>query len=79
MFLSRNKKIMYTPSNLSFTIYKWGLRESKLYSYVFVMWNLFCRYLFISSSPSDASGGLCFVIVAFPSYLLKYFCVSLMR
>ena len=31
MFLSRNKKkIMYTPVNRSFTIYKWGLRGSKL-------------------------------------------------
>ena len=28
---------MYTPVNSSFTIQKWGLRESKLYRYVFVM------------------------------------------
>ena len=26
MFLSRNKKIMYTPVNPSFTVQKWGLR-----------------------------------------------------
>ena len=26
MFLSRNKKIMYTPANPSFTIQKWGFR-----------------------------------------------------
>ena len=37
MFLSRNEKIIYTPVNLNFTIYKWGLRGSKLYRYVFVM------------------------------------------
>ena len=37
MSLSRNKKIMYTPVNPSFSIYKWGLRGSKLYRYVFVM------------------------------------------
>ena len=37
MFLSRNKKQMYTPVNPSFTTYKWGLRGSKLYKYVFVI------------------------------------------
>ena len=37
MLLSRNKKIMYTPVNPIFTIYKWGLRRSKLYKYVFAM------------------------------------------
>ena len=37
MFLNRNKKIMYTPVNSSFTIWKWGLRGSKLYRYVFAM------------------------------------------
>ena len=31
MFLSRNKKIIYTPVNPSFTIWKWGLRGSTLY------------------------------------------------
>ena len=31
------RKIMYTPANPSFTIWKWGLRGSKLYRYVFVM------------------------------------------
>ena len=30
-------KIMYTPVNPSFTIYKWSLRGTKLYRYVFVM------------------------------------------
>ena len=28
MFLSRNKKIIYTPLNPSFTIWRWGLRGS---------------------------------------------------
>ena len=37
MFLSRNKKIIYTPVNPSFTIRKWGLRGSALYRPVFVM------------------------------------------
>ena len=37
MFLSKNKKIMYTPVNPSFIIYKWGLRGSKFYRRVFVM------------------------------------------
>ena len=37
MFLSKIRKIMYTPVNPSFTIQKWGLRGSKLYRHVFVM------------------------------------------
>ena len=37
MFLSRNKKIIYTPVNPSFTIWKWGLRGSTLYRHVFGM------------------------------------------
>ena len=37
MFLAEIRKIMYTPVNPSFTIYKWGLRGSKLYRHVFVM------------------------------------------
>ena len=37
MFLSRNKKNNIIPVNPSFTIYKWGLRVSILYRYVFVM------------------------------------------
>ena len=41
MFLSRNKKIMYTPVNPSFIIQKWGLRGSKLYRHVFVMDQIF--------------------------------------
>ena len=37
MFWAVIRKIMYTPVNPSFTIKKWGLRESKLYRNVFVM------------------------------------------
>ena len=42
VLLSRNKKnnvypCKPIPVNPSFTIYKWGLRKSKLYRYVFVM------------------------------------------
>ena len=37
MFWAEIRKIIYTPVNPSFTIYKWGLRGSKLYSHVFVM------------------------------------------
>ena len=37
MFLSRNKKLIYTPVNPSFTIWKWGLRGSTLYWHVFMM------------------------------------------
>ena len=40
---------MYTPINPSFTIYKWGLRGSKLYRRVFVM---------ISLSSSSLCQGL---------------------
>ena len=36
---------MYTPVNPSFTIYKWGLRVSKLYRYVLVMEGAFTRVL----------------------------------
>ena len=37
MFLSRKKKIIYTPVNPGFTIQKWGLRGSKFYRHVFPM------------------------------------------
>ena len=37
MFLSRNKKIMYTPVNPIFILQKCGFRGSKLYRHVFVM------------------------------------------
>ena len=43
MFLSSNKKIIYTPVNPSFTIWKWGLRGSKLYRYVFLMQSKFSK------------------------------------
>ena len=31
-------------------------------------------YLFLTSPSFGASGGLCFIIVAFPGYLYLYFC-----
>ena len=37
MFKAEIRKIRYTHVNPSFTIYKWGLRGSKLYRHVFVM------------------------------------------
>ena len=36
-FWTKIRKTMCTPVNPSFTIYKWGLRVSKLYRHVFVM------------------------------------------
>ena len=45
MFLSRNKKIIYTPVNPSFTIWKWGLRGSTLYRHVFVMEPKYCSLI----------------------------------
>ena len=49
VIFSKIRKLMYTPVNPSFTISKWGLRESKLYRHVFVM---------ISLSPSATVFGL---------------------
>ena len=37
-FWAEIRKIMYIPVNPSFTTLKWGLRESKLYLHVFVMY-----------------------------------------
>ena len=36
-FRAELRKIMHTPVNPSFTIWKWGLRGSKYYRYIFVM------------------------------------------
>ena len=36
---------MFTPVNPSFTILKWGLRGSKLYSHVFVMENVSSKHM----------------------------------
>ena len=47
-----------------------------LFSYLlldFLMKHLFVHYLFLNSSSFGASGGLCFVIVAFTGYLHLYF------
>ena len=37
MFWAEIRKIIYTPVNPTFTIWKWGLRGSALYRHVFVM------------------------------------------
>ena len=45
----------------------------------FHMWRVFCHYLFLISPSFGASGGLCFVIVAFlgiSTYLTKGICIS---
>ena len=47
MFWTEIWKIMYTPVNPSFTIYKWSLRGSKLYRHVFVMSPLLANNLII--------------------------------
>ena len=39
MFWAEIRKIMYTAVNPSFTLQKWGLRGSKRYRSVFVMWS----------------------------------------
>ena len=40
---------MYTPVNPNFTVQKWGLRGSKSYRYVFVMFGI--RFVMICSLP----------------------------
>ena len=54
MFLSRNKKIMYTPVNPSFTVQKWGLRGSKLYRHVFVIGITFPTRLHVRLAKTQA-------------------------
>ena len=39
MIRAEIRQIMYTPVNPRFTIEKWGLRGSKLYRHVFVMYS----------------------------------------
>ena len=57
---------MYTPVNPSFTIWKWGLRGSKLYRHVFVMywclrislvWSVFVVYSMGNWGPKTSSWG----------------------
>ena len=36
-FITEIRKIMYTPANPILSIYKWGLRGSKLHRHVLVM------------------------------------------
>ena len=46
MFYAVIRKIMYTLVNPSFTIQKWGLRGSKLYRHVFVMFGII-QYMYL--------------------------------
>ena len=45
MFWSKNKKNMYIPAYLSFSIQKWGMRGYTLYGHVFLMfeWWKHCK------------------------------------
>ena len=43
---------------------------------LFHMWRLWCPYLFVISPSFSASGGLCFVIVAFSWYFYLYVYMS---
>ena len=45
----------------------------------FRVWRLFCHYLFLISPDFDASGRLCFLIVAFPGYLHLYLFISITK
>ena len=56
MFWAEIRKIMYTPVNPSFTIYKWCLRGSKLYRHVFVMSLCWINIVF-SGDPVSMPGG----------------------
>ena len=54
---------MYTPVNPGFTIYKWGLRGSKLYRHVFVMHSSIMMMLYITVvSVKTLSNGSHFLI-----------------
>ena len=76
---------MYTPVNPSFTIYKWGLKGSKLYRYVFLMvsylinvlcFSLVCRTCVVCRGlfgPLGVIGSLCSVTVAIPGQLIYIF------
>ena len=45
MFWSKNKKIMYTPVNPSFTIQKWSFKDIK------IIQACFCDMLYVACSP----------------------------
>ena len=75
-FWAEIQKIMYTSANPSFTIWKWGLRGSKLYRHVFVMQGgssvavLLCLCV---------AGFVCcgFFIVRRWFHIRRFFCASL--
>ena len=54
--IKKKKKIMYTPANLSFTTWNWGLRGSKLYRRVFVIRGGIRWIFFLSLRESICSG-----------------------
>ena len=61
MFWAEIRKIMYTPVNPSFTIWKWGLRGSKLYRHVFVMrWFRISCCQFSGAKTQQISYLLCY-------------------
>ena len=50
MFKSKNKKLMYTPVNPSFTILKWGVRGSSFHRHVIMMIEIcLAQYLYFES------------------------------
>ena len=63
---------MYTPVNPSFTIYKWGLRGSKLYGHVFVMetWSLWNALIQIDMRINEIWSCLC--IQSYSAWTLNF-------
>ena len=70
MFLIRNKKIRYTPVNSNFTIYKWGLRGSKLYRRGFVMDALSVEMPHTNSDGPNERAHPCSLILTFFVHIL---------
>ena len=75
-FWAEIRKIMYTPLNPSFIIWKWGLRGSKLYRHVFVMqWEgklVYARWkhkLYRDAYPTSCTGYIWMTIKAIFIYL----------
>ena len=80
VFCVEIRKIMFTSVNPSFTIQKWGLRGSKLYRHVFVMysecvpWSL--KVLSDEESSGDSTLTLVFRCWCFRSDLQSFFAWS---
>ena len=60
MFLSRNKRMMSTPLNPSFTTLKWGLRGQN-YIGLFSWWDSFIIYYDVSFPSHPISNVICFL------------------